>query len=48
MLNGTANRYPNLVRAEWWTLAPGNTTVILTADAGSTGSATITWKDSYL
>lgn len=48
LLNGTANRYPNLLRAEWFTLAPGNTTVVLTADSGSTGTAEITWKDSYL
>lgn len=48
LLNGTANRYPNLLRAEWWTLAPGNTTVVLTGDGGSTGSAVITWRDSYL
>jgi hypothetical protein len=48
LLNGTVNRYPSLIRAEWWTLAPGNTTVVLTADSGSTGTATITWKDSYL
>lgn len=47
LLNGTANRYPNLLRAEWWTLAPGNTTVVLTADSG-TGTAQITWRDSYL
>lgn len=48
MLNGTANRYPFLVRAEWWTLVPGNTTVVMTADSGSTGTAQISWKDSYL
>lgn len=48
LLNGTGNRYPQLLRAEWWTLASGNTTVVLTADAGSTGTAQITWSDSYL
>lgn len=46
LINGAVNRYPYLDDADWWAIAPGNTTVALTADAG-TGTALITWRSAW-
>jgi hypothetical protein len=47
LLNGTANRYPDLNLAQWWTLAPGNSSIALTADLGA-GSADIVYRSAWL
>lgn len=47
LLNGTANRYPSITTAGWWSLLPGNNSITLAADGG-TGTADLTWRSAWL
>lgn len=49
LLNGTADRSQFVTRppSEWWAIEPGANTIELTG-SGTTGTATVQWRDAYL
>jgi hypothetical protein len=48
LINGAVNRYPYLDEADWWEIAPGNTSVALSADVVEAGTAQISWRSGWL
>jgi hypothetical protein len=48
LINGAVNRYPYLDAADWWEIAPGNTSVALSADIVEAGTALISWRSGWL
>lgn len=48
--NGTTNVYNYAVGSTWWTLEPGNNTILYADGSGlsSTGLAQITWRNAYM